>query len=225
MVLPLQKLVHVHDEDCEDEEDSESRSLKQERSFSRPPLPPRKKKKSWWQRMAHAFKSHHDPYIPHHEVNPSVSPLNKPQYLSYGQTPAASSPNFINSEKLRTLQRYQGGSNIERSEYMERNSALRPRGLAVSVEQVSIFLTADNTVVSFFEHSADDIEAPIINRLCSRETVIRRSGDASMLVQAILDAIIDLAIPVTFAYKDAIDELELNVLTGMHYPCRVPHSI
>jgi Mg2+ and Co2+ transporter CorA len=34
-----------------------------------------------------------------------------------------------------------------------------------------------------------------------------------MVVQAILDAIVDLAIPVTAAYQDAIDELELNVLT------------
>ena len=34
-----------------------------------------------------------------------------------------------------------------------------------------------------------------------------------MLAQAIIDAIIDLAIPVTTAYQDAIDELELSVLT------------
>lgn len=34
-----------------------------------------------------------------------------------------------------------------------------------------------------------------------------------MLAQAILDAIIDLAIPVTVAYQDAIGDLELDVLT------------
>jgi len=34
-----------------------------------------------------------------------------------------------------------------------------------------------------------------------------------MIVQAIIDAIIDLAIPVATAYQDAVDELELNVLT------------
>ena len=34
-----------------------------------------------------------------------------------------------------------------------------------------------------------------------------------MLAQSIVDAIIDLAIPVTTAYQDAIDELELSVLT------------
>ena len=115
----------------------------------------------------------------------------------------------------RTLQEYHGGPNEERTEYMEQHSALREKNLAVSVEQVSIFLRANNTVVSFFEHSStQDIENPILTRLSSQETVLRRSSDASMVVQAIIDAIIDLAIPVTAAYKDALDELELRVLTG-----------
>lgn len=95
---------------------------------------------------------------------------------------------------------------------MEKHSALADKKLAVTVEQVSISLTSDNTLVSF-EQSADDIEIPIIDRLGSRETTLRRSSDASMVVQAIIDAIIDLAIPVTNAYRDAVDELELNVLT------------
>jgi hypothetical protein len=34
-----------------------------------------------------------------------------------------------------------------------------------------------------------------------------------MLVQALIDAIIDLAIPVVAAYEDAMGELELDVLT------------
>jgi Mg2+ and Co2+ transporter CorA len=97
---------------------------------------------------------------------------------------------------------------------MERVSPLTQKSLAVSVEQVSIFLSADNTVVSFFENSAADVELPIITRLNSPDTVLRRCSEASMVVQAILDAIIDLAIPVTRAYQDAVDELELDVLTG-----------
>jgi len=114
---------------------------------------------------------------------------------------------------IRTLQQYHGGPNQERNEFMEKHSALAEKKIAVAVEQVSIFLTSDNTVVSFFEQSADDIERPIIDRLSSPETTLRRSSDASMVVQAIIDAIIDLAIPVTNAYRDAIDELELDVLT------------
>lgn len=123
-------------------------------------------------------------------------------------------PDLLPASPPRTLQRYHDGANLERAEYMERNSALAKKRLAVAVEQVSIFLTADNCVISFFEQSADDIEPPIISRLSSRETVLRRTSDASMIVQAILDAIIDLAIPVTSAYQDAIDDIELNVLTA-----------
>jgi Mg2+ and Co2+ transporter CorA len=68
-------------------------------------------------------------------------------------------------------------------------------------------------VVSFFESSADDIEEPILYRLRTPDTMLRRSCDASMLTQAIIDAIIDLAIPVATAYQDVIGQLELDVLT------------
>jgi Mg2+ and Co2+ transporter CorA len=113
----------------------------------------------------------------------------------------------------RTLQRYRGGPNEDRIEFMERHAVLAGKGLSVTLEQVSIFLHADNTVTSFFETSADDVEAPIVRRLSSPETILRQSCDASMLLQAIIDAVIDLAIPVTMAYQDAIGDLELGVLT------------
>lgn len=71
----------------------------------------------------------------------------------------------------------------------------------------------DNTVLSFFESSAEDIELPILTRLSTPDTILRRSCDASMLTQAIIDAIIDLAMPVATAYQDVIGELELDVLT------------
>ncbi|EAU36969.1 conserved hypothetical protein [Aspergillus terreus NIH2624] len=113
----------------------------------------------------------------------------------------------------RSIQRYRGGPNEDRIAFMERHAVLAAKGLTVTLEQVSIFLHGDNTVTSFFGTSADDIEIPIVRRLSSPETILRQSCDASMLVQAILDAIIDLAIPVTTAYQDAIGDLELEVLT------------
>lgn len=116
-------------------------------------------------------------------------------------------------KKMRTLQRFHGGPNEDRMAYMEKHSALTRRQLSVSAEQVSIFLTSDNTVVSFFESSADDLEVPILHRLRTPDTVLRKSCDASMLVQALIDAIIDLAMPVTAAYQDIIGDLELSVLT------------
>ncbi len=96
---------------------------------------------------------------------------------------------------------------------MERHSVLASRHVSVIAEQTSIFLTNDNCVISFFELSAADVEAPILNRLMAPDTILRRSCDASMIVQAIIDAIIDLAIPVTACYGDVIADLELDVLT------------
>jgi Mg2+ and Co2+ transporter CorA len=133
-------------------------------------------------------------------------------------------------KKFKTIQRYHGGNNEERMQYLEKHSALTNKGMAVSAEQVSIFLTngsfiwaslllssnsnhmIDNTVISFFESSADDLETPILHRLSTPDTILRRSCDASMLLQALIDAIIDLAMPVTEEYENLIGELELNVL-------------
>lgn len=115
---------------------------------------------------------------------------------------------------VRTLQRYHASPNEARTEYMERHSSLTSRDLAVSAEQVSIFLTSDNTVISFFELSAGDIEKPIAVRLSTPGTILRQECDASLLVQAIIDAIIDLALPVTAVYTDVLGDLELDVLTS-----------
>jgi Mg2+ and Co2+ transporter CorA len=54
---------------------------------------------------------------------------------------------------------------------------------------------------------------PILKRLTSPDTVLRQCCDASMLLQALIDGIIDLAIPIATAYQEIIGELELNVLT------------
>jgi Mg2+ and Co2+ transporter CorA len=119
-------------------------------------------------------------------------------------------------ESVRTLQAFRHDMNEERTKYMEDHSTLTSKGLMVSVEQVSMFLQSDNTVVSFFEHSADVIEEPILKRLQSSETVLRRSGDASMVMHAIIDGIVDLTIPIATAYEESIAELELDVLMEPH---------
>ncbi|CAM1510187.1 Fc.00g005220.m01.CDS01 [Cosmosporella sp. VM-42] len=115
---------------------------------------------------------------------------------------------------VRTLQRYHASGNEARTQFMERHSALTPYKMAISAEQASIFLTSDNTVISFFEVSAGDVERPIVTRLSTPGTILRESNDASLLVQAIIDAMIDLAIPLTAVYTDIIADLELDVLTS-----------
>lgn len=210
IVLPLQKLIHFHsddhcDSDCEEwnSDDGRIRNGKQKKSLFSSIRRKKARKNSKEPRKTLNSTA---------ETHVSSNGYDKGYSNSFVKAHSSSSMNAPITN-VRTLQRYHGGPNEDRIEFMEKHSALASKNLGVGVEQVSMFLTADNTVISFFESSAQDIETPIINRLSSRETILRRTADASMITQAIMDAIIDLAIPVAEAYQDAIGELELNVLT------------
>ena len=203
IVLPLQKLIHFHsdthcDSDCEEWDSDEGLTKKGRRKKGL--LPSLGGKKNEKNRANTAT----DTNTPSNGFAGAGKGFVKAHSSSTMDTPVT---------HVRTLQRYHGGPNEERIEFMEKHSALASKSLGVSVEQVSIFLISDNTVISFFESSAQDIESPIVTRLSSQETILRRTADASMITQAIIDAIIDLAIPVAEAYQDAIGDLELNVLT------------
>jgi Mg2+ and Co2+ transporter CorA len=166
-------------------------------------------KKSLWQRLR---GSRHRHVFNHTEDDPlEADPDNglKPSATTaswQSATPAVPGVHY------RTLQRYRSDSSIERNLYMERNSPLTSKGLAVSIEQVSLFITDDNTVIAFFEHSADDIEPPMLKRLETEGTILRKSADASLVFQAIVDAMTDLFFAVAAAYEDIISDLELDVL-------------
>ncbi|KAL6248170.1 hypothetical protein RBB50_004425 [Rhinocladiella similis] len=223
LVLPLQKLINLDDQeeyDSSDDETSEtSSSIKDHESeYHTRILTERRMRKrlknrkgalvSLWEDIIKPKKRKRDPTnSPPESFNDQIKPSNSFRHASKVETPWA-------PKKVRTMQRYHSGPNQDRIDFMERHAVLRNRGIGVSMEQVSIFLCADNTVISFFEYSAHDVQTPIIRRLQSPGTILRQSADASMLAQAILDAMIDLAIPVTTAYQDAIGDLELDVLTN-----------
>lgn len=133
---------------------------------------------------------------------------------SFGRQPSGITITEVTDKhSLRTLQSFHASPNVARTEFMEKNSALASRNLVAVAEQVSIFITSDNTVIAFFENSADDVEVPILTRLNSPSTILRQSCDASMVAEAIIDVIIDMAIPVQVAYADVIGDIELDVLT------------
>ena len=174
MVLPLQKLIHLHSEDDVDSDCSEwSHAGTRKVQWNK------KKKKgsllSSFRRRAQ--KDRREPPKPLDTAAEMHKPTNGFVTVSTSSDMRAPITN------VRTLQRYHGGPNEERIEFMEKHSALASKGLGVGVEQVSIFLTSDNCVISFFENSADDIETPIISRINTQETILRRSSDASMLTQ------------------------------------------
>ena len=204
MVLALQKLVNLNtgeDSDSEDDSDNDK---------------PGHKKKRHHRRNRHSSSKPGAIVALIRDLFRPKSPSIKPAKIKPGTGADPDLPPLDPSTappSMRTLQRYHASPNEDRTEFMERHAILASRGLGVAMEQVSIFLSSDNTVTSFFEFSADDIEGPIINRLQSPETILRQCCDASMLTQAIIDTIIDLAIPVTRAYQDALGDIELAVLT------------
>ena len=223
VLLTLQKLVKIH-EDSDDEDGEENgetvdeggmwkernNSVLSEKSAAS--LRPNSKKGVIWEALRDLFRRNRSNRPKTGREDP-VGTSVRPGPVTQSKGGSRFGEAGPSRTTARSIQRYRGGPNEDRIEFMERHASLASKGLCVTLEQVSIFLHADNTVTSFFETSADDIEAPIVRRLSSPETILRQSCDASMLLQAILDAIIDLAIPVTMAYQDAIGDLELGVLT------------
>lgn len=206
IVLPLAKLVRLHPgyhETSDDEDDD----MDYQDSYKAP------QKDSFFKRIFGMNRAEGPPSMSKatEKSDFDEGPPNNPNAGGTSMQSGAPINDGINS--YRTLQRYRGGANAARVDYMESKSALASRNLAVSVEQVSIFLTSDGTVISFTEHSSADLLGPILARLESPETILRRSGDASMLVQAMIDTMIDLVIPVAAAYDDYIGQLEFEVMT------------
>ncbi|KAI8048584.1 hypothetical protein BDF22DRAFT_267618 [Syncephalis plumigaleata] len=86
----------------------------------------------------------------------------------------------------------------------------------VTVEQASLFLLPNGTVLTFFQHEGELVCQPIFKRLQGDGTILRTSEDASLLVQAVLDAAVDHAFLVVNAYRNELFELEGNVLARPH---------
>ncbi|QBZ59608.1 hypothetical protein PoMZ_04570 [Pyricularia oryzae] len=205
IILSLQKLVHIEDSDSEssdDDTDSDAGDTSSIGSKKKRTVP--QKIRRWWSKKA--AKS--DEKISSMKSMENGLGLGGPELKK--QPTGFSEKSEPNT--LRTLQRYHGANDV-RNDFMEKFSVLAERKLAVVAEQVSLFMTNDNTIISFFEFSAQQVEEPILVRLSTADTVLRQSCDASMIGQALLDAIIDLAIPLTGIYADVIGDLELDVLT------------
>ncbi|RJE24688.1 hypothetical protein PHISCL_02953 [Aspergillus sclerotialis] len=223
VLLTLQKLVKIHEDSGDEDEEENGKigngdGMRKERNDSVVSeksvlsLHPPSKKGVILEALVDLFRRNR-PKQPKPERGEPVGTSVRPGPIKQSTGTSQFGEDGSSRTTARSIQRYRGGPNEDRIEFMERHASLASKGLCVTLEQVSIFLHADNTVTSFFETSADDIEAPIVRRLSSSETILRQSCDASMLLQAILDGIIDLAIPVTMAYQDTIGDLELGVLT------------
>lgn len=214
VVLTLQKLVRLHQHEGKGEKCDCPRSPEQEYEEKYPSTqiagrqPANEQShRGWWSRSNSAAQPD---LLPRYFDQEATADKNLHGFVAAHSGVSQSSP----IKPIRTLHRYESAQIPGHTVFMEKHSVLADEDLAVSVEQVSIFLLADNTVISFFEQSAEDIEIPIMDRLNSTETMLRRSCDASLLLQAIIDAIVDLAIPVRDAYNKARKELQVDAMTN-----------
>lgn len=82
----------------------------------------------------------------------------------------------------------------------------------LSSEHVAVFLTSDNTLITLFESSGEKVLDLILHHLTSSRTILRSSNDPSMLLHAIIDAVVDLAVPIERAIHEAFADLEAAVL-------------
>lgn len=91
---------------------------------------------------------------------------------------------------------------------------LNSKNLMVGTEQLSMFLTKDGTILTFFEHHTPEIENAILTRLSTDYTILRESCDPSILFHSLLDASCDLLYPVIEIYQTIINEKEIDILTS-----------
>ncbi|THH20273.1 hypothetical protein EW146_g1051 [Bondarzewia mesenterica] len=82
----------------------------------------------------------------------------------------------------------------------------------VRIAPMCIFLFRDGTVVSFHPDPDLNFTAPIAARIRQRDTTLRTSGDAALLVESLLDLVVDAALEVVDEYRANINILERQIL-------------
>lgn len=117
----------------------------------------------------------------------------------------------------RTIYEWNFGNNLMRDICLEHMQIPgTEESLEITVEQVSIFMEGD-TVITFFEKSLDSLFTPIEKRLQSSTTMLRITSDPAILLQAILDANVDLFKPILTEYKKRLSVLEVK---GAKHPSK-----
>lgn len=77
---------------------------------------------------------------------------------------------------------------------------------------ISIFMMRDGTLISIAAHEMKEAVEPIYERLEDEHSLLRRSGDVSMLAHALLDVAVDLDIEISQAFEAEILKAESRVL-------------
>ncbi|CAE6443351.1 unnamed protein product [Rhizoctonia solani] len=82
----------------------------------------------------------------------------------------------------------------------------------IDVRSVFMFLLRDGTLITIHREPAWEFGVPIYERLRLRDTLLRSSGDASLLLQSLIDLIVDEAVKITDKYHRRILKMEREIL-------------
>ncbi|KAF9184863.1 hypothetical protein BGZ50_003430 [Haplosporangium sp. Z 11] len=85
-------------------------------------------------------------------------------------------------------------------------------GLTVQMEQVTMFLLPEGTLITLFQVSGASVVNPIVERMTMTYSIARKNNDVTFLLQSVMDGIVDHMIPITDAYRQRINDLEMHVL-------------
>ncbi|CAE6523140.1 unnamed protein product, partial [Rhizoctonia solani] len=82
----------------------------------------------------------------------------------------------------------------------------------VEVASAWMFLLRDGTLISISQNANEPFGASVVDRLRVRDTVLRSSADASLLLEGLLDLVVDNAVEVVDKYHDVILRMERSIL-------------
>ncbi|KAG8722814.1 hypothetical protein FRC08_007762 [Ceratobasidium sp. 394] len=84
--------------------------------------------------------------------------------------------------------------------------------IKVDVASIFMFLLRDGTLITIQRDPVREFAQPIYDRLRLRDTLLRSSGDASLLLQSLIDMIVDDAVKVTDKYHRRLLKMERDIL-------------
>jgi Mg2+ and Co2+ transporter CorA len=120
-------------------------------------------------------------------------------------SPHGINPDFLSQRlPLTQLDSYKPYHYVEEQNYED---------LHVEMEQVTLLLLEGGTLITLFQVSGQSVVAPIVERLSHDYSLTRKHGDASFLLQSVIDGIVDHAIPIADAFRHEINNLASRVLT------------